>query len=63
MNRLKPFLKTLQSNLQHINKENNTFKEVNLYFQDESRFGLKTYTGRCITLKGVQSIVTYQHNF
>ena len=34
-----------------------------MYFQDESRFGLKTYTGRCIAAKGVQPIVQYQHKF
>jgi len=35
----------------------------NLYFQDESRFGLMTHTGRCITSRGVQPLVTYQHKF
>ncbi len=63
MRRQKPFLKTLQSKFEHIVKTYHTFKKVNLYFQDESRFGLKTHTGRCITLKGVKPIVTYQHKF
>ena len=36
---------------------------VNLYFQDESRFGLKTYMGSCIAAKGVQPLVPYQHRF
>jgi len=36
---------------------------VNLYFQDESRFGLKTYTGSCLTARGVKPIVNYQHAF
>ena len=35
----------------------------NLYFQDESRFGLKTYIGRCLTARGVKPIVKYQHAF
>jgi transposase len=39
------------------------FHGVNLYFQDESRFGLMTYTGRCLTAKGVKPIVRYQHAF
>ena len=39
------------------------FKSVNLYFQDESRFGLKTHIGRCLTAKGVKPIVKYQHAF
>lgn len=38
-------------------------KSVNLYFQDESRFGLMTHTGSCIAAKGVQPIVDYQHKF
>lgn len=42
---------------------NNMFESVNLYFQDESRFGLKTHTGRCITIKGVKPIVKYQQRF
>lgn len=58
-----PFLKTLCDKLEHIVKSNNTYKSVNLYFQDESRFGLLTHTGRCIAAKGVQPIVQYQHKF
>ncbi len=36
---------------------------MNLYYQDESRFGLKTHVGRCLTAKGVKPIVTIQHQF
>ena len=36
---------------------------VNLYFQDESRFGLKTHVGKCLTAFGVKPIVNYQHAF
>jgi len=39
------------------------FESVNLYFQDESRFGLMTQTGSCIAAKGIQPIVDYQHKF
>ncbi len=39
------------------------WKNVNLYFQDESRFGLKTDIGRCLTSKGIKPIVSYQHKF
>jgi transposase len=35
----------------------------NLYFQDESRFGLKTHVGKCLTARGVNPIVKYQHAF
>ena len=41
----------------------NKWKNVNLYFQDESRFGLKTHVGRCLTARGVKPIVQYQHAF
>jgi len=37
--------------------------DVNLYFQDESRFGLKTHVGKCLTAKGVKPITQYQHAF
>lgn len=39
------------------------FESVNLYFQDESRFGLLTKIGKCITARGVQPLVDYQHKF
>ena len=35
----------------------------NLYFQDESRFGLKTHIGKCLTARGIKPIVKYQHAF
>lgn len=42
---------------------NKKFDSVNLYFQDESRFGLKTYVGKCLSLVGLNPIVDYQHKF
>jgi transposase len=36
---------------------------VNLYFQDESRFGLKTPVGRCLSAVGIRPKVLYQHKF
>ena len=39
------------------------YRRVNLYFQDESRFGLMTHLGKCIAAKGVQPIIDYQHKF
>lgn len=36
---------------------------MNLYFQDESRFGLKTHMGSCVCAKGVRPVVPYQHRF
>ncbi len=57
-------LKKLPELLKNIIKQNsNTFNVFNLYFQDESRFGLKTHIGRCLTARGVKPIVKYQHAF
>lgn len=39
------------------------FDCVNLYFQDEARFGLKTHVGTVITAKGVAPKVKFQHKF
>jgi transposase len=45
----------------NLNKDN--FESINLYFQDESRFGLMTHIGRCLTARGVKPLVNYQHAF
>lgn len=61
---LKPFLK-LPKTFENI-KNGLVFDRkttVNLYFQDESRFGLKTHVGKCLTAIGVKPIVQYQHAF
>ncbi len=39
------------------------YNSVNLYFQDEARFGLQTHTGTIITAKGVAPKVKFQHKF
>lgn len=36
---------------------------INLYFQDESRFGLLTVLRRMITAKGVKPVAPYLHRF
>lgn len=61
---MKPFLK-LPNALENIKKGIvfDAQTTVNLYFQDESRFGLKTHIGSCLTAKGVKPIVSYQHAF
>ena len=43
--------------------DKNKFPSVNLYFQDESRFGLMSHIGRCITARGVRPVISYQHRF
>lgn len=46
-----------------IKKQSKKFKSINFYFQDESRFGLKTHIGSCLTARGVKPIIKYQHAF
>lgn len=61
---LKPFLK-LPNELENIKKGIVFDAEttVNLYAQDEARFGLQTHTGSCLTARGVKPVVHYQHAF
>jgi len=60
---LKP-LKKLPDLLRDINlRYRSGFKTVNLYYQDESRYGLKTHIGRCLTARGIKPVVKYQHAF
>ena len=65
MNRLLKPLKKLPNLLRDLRMslDKNKFSSVNMYFQDESRFGLMTHVGTCLTAKGVKPIVTYQHAF
>ena len=44
-----------------LNKDK--YKSINLYYQDESRFGLMTHVGKCLTAKGIKPIVKYKHAF
>jgi len=59
-----PFLK-LPDALSSIRTSINTnkYKSINLYYQDESRYGLKTFVGRCLSIKGIRPLVNYQHKF
>ncbi len=65
MHRLLKPLKKLPNILSDIRISLNKDKHesVNLYFQDESRFGLMTHMGKCLTAKGIKPIVKYQHAF
>lgn len=54
--------KTFSDIRKSLNK-NSTYDTVNLYFQDESRFGLKTVVGKCLSLVGSRPLVGYQHKF
>lgn len=57
-------LKKLPEHLEYIkiNKIHN-FNSVNIYFQDESRFGLFTRLSKVITILGNKPICPYQHKF
>ncbi len=65
MNRLSnPFLKLPETfNNLRISLDNDKYSGINLYFQDESRFGLMTHIGKYLTAKGIKPIVKYQHAF
>ena len=64
MTKLWKALKKMPSALRkHIKGNNHKYKTFNLYFQDESRFGLFTRVGRKLTARGVQPICPYQHKF
>lgn len=56
-------LKKIPQEIEKHIKENEIFSTINLYFQDESRFGLFTRNGKMITAKGVQGICNYHHEF
>jgi transposase len=60
----KPFLKlpnTFKELRISLNKDKYT--SVNLYFQDESRFGLMSHMGSCISARGVRPVIHYAHKF
>jgi transposase len=58
------FLKTLPGKIEHIKESiKSKYVSINLYCQDESRFGLFTRNGRALTAKGVKPICPYQHKF
>ncbi|WP_438710023.1 IS630 family transposase [Aquimarina muelleri] len=61
---MKP-LKKLPNLLKDIRKSlnKNKFDSVNIYCQDESRFGLITKQKRVLTLKGIKPIGKYKHSY
>ena len=65
MNKPLRFLKNLPNEFLKIRTslDKDKYSSINLYSQDESRFGLMTHIGRCLTAKGVKPIVKYQHAF
>jgi hypothetical protein len=63
---LRRYLKKLSEQLKHIKEtkfQSGDFRTVNIFFQDESRFGLLTIQRRILTIKGVKPLMPYQHKF
>ena len=60
---LKPLKKipNLLSNIR-IGLDKNKYTSINLYFQDESRFGLMTKQKRVLVSKGINPVCKYQHS-
>ena len=61
----KRFLKNLSGKLEalQVKFEVSGCSSINLYFQDESRFGLLTVLRRMITAKGVKPVAPFLHRF
>lgn len=61
----KRFLKTLEQEFELIRIILNKYKfaTVNLYFQDESRFGMITKQKRVLTAMGIKPIGIYKHSY
>lgn len=63
---LRRYLKKLSEQLKHIKEtkfQSGGFQSINIFFQDESRFGLLTIQRRILTIKGVKPLMPYQHKF
>jgi transposase len=63
---LRRYLKKLSEELKHIKEtkfQSDVYKTVNIYFEDESRFGLLTIPRRILTLRGIKPLMSYQHKF
>jgi len=65
MTKQKCFLKTLKNKLKlfRIRLNKNKYTSVNLYFQDESRFGLITKQKRVVSARGVKPVGKYKHSY
>mgnify|MGYP001566815971 FL=1 len=65
MKKLRSFLKNLRFSLKQIRLglNKNSVTSVNLYFQDESRFGLITKQKRVVSARGIKPIGKYMHSY
>jgi hypothetical protein len=63
---MKRFLKNLFQKLEDIKNKKyiiGCYESVNVYFEDESRYGLLTQQKRVLTAKGIKPVGPYQHKF
>ena len=65
MNRLLKPLKKLPGLFNELRTglDKNKYASINLYFQDESRFGLMTKQKRVLVSKGVKPVGRFQHSY
>src|SRR6476620_5475332 len=57
-------LKKTKDLFEEITRDKRTqYNTFNLYFEDESRFGLFTRNGRALTAKGIKPVCPYHHKF
>lgn len=66
MKRLRPIIKNLPGKLEHIKEtkiDSGAFVSADLFFMDESRFGLHAITRRVLALPGLRPVVPFQHRF
>lgn len=66
MKTLRRYLKKLSEKLEHIKAsmfQSDVFSSANIFFEDESRFGLLTITRRILTIRGIKPLMPYQHKF
>ncbi len=58
-----PLKKTKDLFEELIKDKRNVYNSFNVYFEDESRFGLFTRNGRALTAKGIKPVCPYYHKF
>jgi transposase len=66
MKRLRPIIKNLPGELEHIKSAKiatGAFVSADMFFMDESRFGLHAITRRVLSMPGLRPVVPFQHRF
>ena len=58
-----PLKKTKDLFEELLKDKRSLYTSFNVYFEDESRFGLFTRNGRALTAKGIKPVCPYHHKF